>query len=209
MDYFKMGYLNILGVVKAMVKSLLLSIPVMILWSIIAVLAIVGVFTNSLVLTLSVCLLGFLASFILAPIIGNVTLVLLRKYVVEGSRIDLRDAFKEARDRIKGRYLHYYFASFGIALAVAVIIFLCVISVVGMIVVPIIIQVSLAIVMIIAYQGDATVSCILQKYGKDLALISLGVFLVTSIGALIPVLGTILLFPASLAISLFIADNFS
>ena len=182
MEYFKMGYVNIGGYVKAVLKSLLLAIPTTIIWSIIFLIMTVAMISNSIGLTLLGGLLSLIAGFVLTPIIGNTSLVLFREYVVDGSRIDFGDAFREARDRIKGRYFRYWLASFGVGLATAAITLLCVITFVGILILPIVYQIAFSISMIIAYQEDVTISYILQEYGKDLALLGLGVLLVTFVG---------------------------
>ena len=204
MEYFKMGYVNIGGYVKAVLKSLLLAIPTTIIWSIIFLIMTVAMISNSIGLTLLGGLLSLIAGFVLTPIIGNTSLVLFREYVVDGSRIDFGDAFREARDRIKGRYFRYWLASFGVGLATAAITLLCVITFVGILILPIVYQIAFSISMIIAYQEDVTISYILQEYGKDLALLGLGVLLVTFVGGGVPVVGTLLVMPASAALNLYI-----
>lgn len=208
MEYFKMGYVNIGGYVKAVLKSLLLVIPTTIIWSIIFLMMPVAMISNSIGLMLLGGLLSLIAGFVLTPIIGNTSLVLFREYVVDGSRIDFGDAFREARDRIKGRYFRYWLASFGVGLATAAITLLCVITFVGILILPIVYQIAFSISMIIAYQEDVTISYILQEYGKDLALLGLGVLLVTFVGGVVPVVGTLLVMPASAALNLYIGDNF-
>lgn len=208
MEYFKMGYVNIGGYVKAVLKSLLLVIPTTIIWSIIFLMMPVAMISNSIGLMLLGGLLSLIAGFVLTPIVGNTSLVLFREYVVDGSRIDFGDAFREARDRIKGRYFRYWLASFGVGLATAAITLLCVITFVGILILPIVYQIAFSISMIIAYQEDVTISYILQEYGKDLALLGLGVLLVTFVGGVVPVVGTLLVMPASAALNLYIGDNF-
>ena len=208
MEYFKMGYVNIGGYVICVLKSLLLAIPTTIIWSIIFLIMTVAMISNSIGLTLLGGLLSLIAGFVLTPIIGNTSLVLFREYVVDGSRIDFGDAFREARDRIKGRYFRYWLASFGVGLATAAITLLCVITFVGILILPIVYQIAFSISMIIAYQEDVTISYILQEYGKDLALLGLGVLLVTFVGGVVPVVGTLLVMPASAALNLYIGDNF-
>lgn len=208
MEYFKMGYVNIGGCIKAVLKSLLLVIPTTIIWSIIFLIMPVAMISNSIGLMLLGGLLSLIAGFVLTPIIGNTSLVLFREYVVDGSRIDFGDAFREARDRIKGRYFRYWLASFGVGLATAAITLLCVITFVGILILPIVYQIAFSISMIIAYQEDVTISYILQEYGKDLALLGLGVLLVTFVGGVVPVVGTLLVMPASAALNLYIGDNF-
>lgn len=208
MEYFKMGYVNIGGYVKAVLKSLLLAIPTTIIWLIIFLIMTVAMISNSIGLMLLGGLLSLIAGFVLTPIIGNTSLILFREYVVDGSRIDFGDAFREARDRIKGRYFRYWLASFGVGLATAPITLLCVITFVGILILPIVYQIAFSISMIIAYQEDVTISYILREYGKDLALLGLGVLLVTFVGGGVPVVGTLLVMPASAALNLYIGDNF-
>lgn len=206
-DLIKMGYSNLMGTVKALLKGILVSLVLAIPIIIAVFLITFGMIFGSPILNI-IALILFLLLLLAFPIIGNMNLILIREYILNESRIGLGDAFKEGKERLKGRYLMYYLKSIGLGLLSLLIVFLCGVTIIGFLLVPIITYMFAFAQLSLAYQGEMGPTHVIRVYFKEILLLSLALCLVSFIGGLIPFIGGILIAPALCAQQLFIVLKF-
>lgn len=207
LELIKMGYLNLTGTVKALLKSMLVSLALIAPIGMAIFLTFLNMFLGSVILSIITLILVVLM-FLLFPIVGNTNVILMREYILNESRIGIGDAFKEAKERLKGRYLIYYLKSLGLGLLTFLVAFLCGITIIGILLLPIITYTTMIAQISLAYQNEMGPINVIKVYMKELALLSLALCLISFVSGLIPVVGTILALPALCAPQLFVALKF-
>lgn len=86
--------------------------------------------------------------------------------------------------------------------------FLCGVTIIGAIFVPIIAYLLVVTVIALAYQGDVYVFQIFKNFLKEIVLISFCLFVVTLVSGLIPILGALIVLPIMIAPQIFVCTNF-
>lgn len=206
------GYKNLEGTIKAFLKFTIFLIGTFVFTaSLMYIVSLgVGVFNSELasvrefIVYFSLVVIGF----ILLPITSNIYTILLREYVVKGSKIRLKLAISEALQRLNGRFFSYYVRSSSVLIGCLMTSFLCGVTIIGVIFVPIIAYLLVVTVIALAYQGDVYVFQIFKNFLKEIVLISFCLFVVTLVSGLIPILGALIVLPIMIAPQIFVCTNF-
>lgn len=207
LDLVTMGYLNLMGTIKALLKGAVINIII----SLSIITAFFMIFIGSLLGNVIAVAFGwiiFAVYYLFLPIIQNVNLILRREYILNESRIGLSEAIKEARERLNGRWVMYYLKRIGVDLLSGLAIFLCVISIIGILVIPVVVSLFAIVQLSLAYQNEIGPTQVIKDYFRELFFLSLVLSLITLVSGLAPVAGQILITPALCASSLFVALKF-
>lgn len=146
--------------------------------------------------------------FLFLPMMLNINIVLMREYILNESRIGLSDVVKEAKDRLKGRWMMYYLKSMGIGLLTGLAILLCAVTLIGIVLIPVVVYVSGMVQLSLAYQNEIGPTHVIKGYFKEILLLSVVLFVIVLVGGLAPLVGPILIAPALCAPNLFVALKF-
>lgn len=211
------GYENLEGTIKAFSKfavfltgAIMFGICLMyiLIQGASAIIPVEAFQQNKALAFMSLALVALIIVFAVLPIIFNVNTILLREYVLKGSKIRLKYAISEAMRRLNGRFLLYYVKSSSILIGSMLLSFLCGVTLIGAIFVPIIAYLFMVAQVALAYQGEVRIFHVFKTYLKEVVLISFCLFVVTLISTSFSFIGAILISPMTIAPQLFVCSNF-